>query len=151
MNIEKPVKDLLAAWEAHDLTKTASLLADNVKLTGAAPQPLNREAFLMFQRVHNEAFPDWKFNVIKLEAKGNEVYVIYRIRATHAGIYDLSKLGIAIGSIRPTGKYRTWPVEYMSCTVKNGKISQIEVETAPGDWVTGIIDWLVTRPPERAM
>src|SRR5688500_7305436 len=105
MNPEKPVKALLAAWETHDLTQMVSLLADNLKVTGAAPQPLNRETFLKFQRVHNEAFPNWKFNVIEFETLGNEVEVTCRISAIHAGIYDLSKLGMAIGPIRPTGKY----------------------------------------------
>lgn len=66
MKIEKPVKELLAAWEAHDLTTTASLLADDFILTGAAPKSLNREAFLMFQRVHNQAFPDWKLMSLSL-------------------------------------------------------------------------------------
>jgi len=150
MKAEKIVKDLLAAWEAHDLTKTASLLADNFKLTGAAPQSLNREAFLLFQRVHNEAFADWKFTVIELDAIGHEVDVIYYIRATHTGIYDLSNLGMVMRPIRPSDKSLRWSIEHMTCTVKNDKISQIEVETAQGDWVTGIIEWLGAKPPAIA-
>jgi hypothetical protein len=148
MKVEKIVKDLFAAWEAHDLTKMASLLADNFKLTGAAPQPLNREAFLMFQRVHNEAFADWKFTVIELDATiGNEVDVIYYITATHTGSYDLSHLGMVMPPIQPSGKSLRWSIEHMTCTVKNGKISQLEVETTQGDWVTGIIEWLGAKPP----
>jgi hypothetical protein len=149
--MEKIVKDLLMAWEAHDLTQTANLLTDDFTLTGAAPQPLNRETFLMFQRVHNEAFPDWKFNVIELEARGHEVEVTCRINATHTGIYDLSKLDIAIGPIRPRGKSLRWPIDYMTCTVKNGRVSQIKVDTALGDWVTSIIESLVAKPSARVM
>jgi predicted ester cyclase len=147
MKTEKPVKDLLAAWEAHDPTKMASLLADDFKLTGAAPQPLNREAFLMFQRVHNEAFADWKFTVIELDAIGNKVDVIYYIKATHTGIYDLSHLDMVMRPIPPSGKSLRWSIEHMTCTVKNDQISQIEVETAQDDWVTGIIEWLEAKPP----
>jgi len=50
-------KAALAAWEARDLDKTASLLADNFVLTGPAPEPLSKAAFLTFQKVHNDALP----------------------------------------------------------------------------------------------
>jgi hypothetical protein len=151
MNSKEIVKDLLAAWEAHDLTQTADLLADNFTLTGAAPQLLNKETFLIFQRVHNEAFPDWKFNVIEFETRGNEVEVACRISATHTGIYDLSKLGMAIKPILPRGQSLRWPLDYMACIVKNGRVSQIKVDTAPGDWITGIIESLATKPSVRVM
>lgn len=151
MKIEKPVKELLGAWEAHDLTTTASLLADDFTMTGAAPKSLNREAFLMFQRVHNEAFPDWKFNVIELETRGNKVEVTCRISAIHTGIYDLSKLGMAIGPIQPRGKSLRWPIDYMTCTVKNGRVSRIKVDTAAGDWVMSIIESLIAKPSVRVM
>jgi SnoaL-like domain len=151
MNTEKVVTDLLAAWEMHDLTKTVGLLADNFKLTGPAPKPLNKEAFLMFQRVHNEAFPDWKFNVSDLEAVDNEVYVTIRIRATHLGVYDVSKLGLSIPPIQPTGKSRSWPVEYLTCTVKNNKITHIEVTNGPDGGLMGTLAWLGVELPAAAM
>ena len=151
MKKEKVVNDFLAAWEAHDLTKTVGLLADNFKLIGPTLQPLSKEAFLMFQRVHNEAFPDWTFNVSDIQAIDNEVYVTIRIRATHKGVYDLSKLGLSIPPIPPTGKSRSWPVEYMTCVVKNNKITRIEVTKEPGGGVMGTLEWLGIELPAKAM
>lgn len=146
-NIEKIVRDLLAAWESCDLGETASLLADNFRLTGMTPKPLNKEAFLIFQRVHNEAFPDWKFNIIELETLNNEVYVTIRIRATHSGVFDVARLGIPVPPIQPTGKTRSWPVEYMTFTVKNGQITSLEVDAGPGGELIGSLEWLGVRLP----
>lgn len=151
MKSEKLVKALLAAWEARDLNTTASLLADEFTITGAAPQSLTRATFLMFQRVHNEAFPDWKFNVIELKTKRNKIEVTCRISATHTGIYDLSKLGMSIGPILPRGKSLRWPLDYMTCIVENGRVSQVQIDTTSGDWVMGIIESLTSTPSVRVM
>jgi hypothetical protein len=101
-NTEKIAQELLTAWETRNLNRTANLLADDFELTGLAPQPLSRETFLMFQRVHNEAFPDWKFNVSETRVEGNKAYRTIQITATHSGIYDLSKLGIDLPPLLPT-------------------------------------------------
>ena len=147
MNVEKIVNEALKAWEARDLNKTASLLADNFRMTGVTPKPVTKEAFLMFQRVHNEAFPDWKFNVSDMGARGNEVDVTYRIRATHTGVYDVSKLGIALPPVQPTGKTRTWPRETMTFTLKNGKITHVDIEIGAGGGVAGTLEWLGVKIP----
>jgi predicted ester cyclase len=141
------VEALLSAWETGDLSQTASLLIDNFEVTGAAPYPLTREEFVMFQRVHHEAFPDWTFHVSDIRVKGDKVYVTYRIRATHKGIYDLSKLGMMFQSIQPTGQSWPWSVEHMTCTVKNDKINEIRIDTAYGNWVKGIVEWLGIKLP----
>jgi hypothetical protein len=141
-NSEKVAKDLLAAWETHNLNRTANLLAYEFELTGVAPQPLFVDTFLMFQRVHNEAFPDWKFNVSETRLEDNKVYLTTQITATHSGIYDLSKLGIVLPPVMPTGHFRTWPVEYITCTVKKGRITQMEVETGPEGGLIGTLAWL---------
>jgi hypothetical protein len=55
-------RNLYRAWENRDLQQAASLLSDSFVLTGPAPVPLNKEAYLTFQNVHNEAFSGWSFN-----------------------------------------------------------------------------------------
>lgn len=147
MKAERAVRNLLAAWESHNLSQTARLLTPNFKLIGLTPKPLNREEFLMFQRVYNEAFPNWKFNLSDIEVQGHEVHLTAHVRATHAGVFDASKLGIAVPRIPPTGKARSWPVEYLTCNVKSGKITRIDIETRPAGKLLGTLAWLGVELP----
>lgn len=147
MRTEKTVRNLLTAWESHDLSQTARLLAPSFSLTGLTSIPLSREEFLMFQRVYNEAFPNWKFNLSNIQVQGRQVHLTARIRATHAGVFDASKLGLAVPRIPPTGKARSWPVEHLACTVKSGKITHIDVETKPAGKLLGTLAWLGVELP----
>jgi hypothetical protein len=151
INMEKIARELFTAWETHNLNRTVSLLAYDFVLTGMAPQPLFRETFLMFQRVHNEAFPDWRFNVSETRLNDNKVYLTTQITATHSGIYDLSKLGILLPPLMPTGHSRSWPVEHITCAVKKGRITQMEVETGPGGGLIGTLEWLGIKLPIAMM
>lgn len=141
------VEALLTAWETGNLSQTASLLADSFRAIGPAPFPLTREDFVMFQRVHNEAFPDWTFNISRIEAKDDRIYVTCRIKATHIGSYDLSKLSLVFQSIQPTGKTWPWLAEDMIFTIKNSKITHIKINTVSENWVKGIVDWLGIKLP----
>jgi hypothetical protein len=148
--IQQTILDLMTAWENHDLSKTAGLLANNFELTGIGPEPLYKDTFIMFQRVHNEAFPDWKFNVSEIRLDGHRVYLTFRVKATHSGIYDVSRLGIALPPIQPTAKARSWPEEHMICMVKSGKIRYMHIDTGPGGGLIGTLEWLGVKLPAPA-
>jgi hypothetical protein len=135
-------KAALTAWETRDVGAAARLQADDFELTGPAPVALNREAYLGFQAIHNEGFPDWKFNPTQFEENGDTVKVTYQITATHTGPWDVSKLGVPIPAVQPTGKHRAWPVEHMEVTVKADKISKLYVENTAEGGVAGTLQWL---------
>ncbi|MFN8515871.1 MAG: nuclear transport factor 2 family protein [Chloroflexia bacterium] len=138
---------LLTAMEDHDLSATARLLSDDFALSGAGPTPLGQDAYLGFQAVHNEAFADWRFNPATVTADGDMVTAIYQISATHTGAFDVAKLGLPIEPIAPTGKSRSWPVEQMTATVRDGKIVSLEVQTQPEGGVMGTLAWLGVSLP----
>jgi len=141
----------LASWEARDLGLTASILTEDFVLTGPAPEPLNKEAWLGFQAIHNAAFADWKFNVKTVEVQSDDmVKVTIQITATHTGAYDVAKLGVPVPAIAPTGKQRTWPVEYFFLTLMDGKVSRVDVHNAPDGGVIGTLAWLGVQLPEMA-
>jgi len=129
-------KAALAAWEARDLDKTASLLADNFVLTGPAPEPLSKAAFLMFQKVHNDAFADWSFNARDFQEQGQVVRSTIQITATHTGDFDVSKLGLSIPPITATGKSRQWPQETLTFTVEDDKMWPSMPKSAQG-----VVSW----------
>ena len=143
-------KAALAAWEARDLDKTASLLADDFVLTGPAPEPLGKAAFLTFQKVQHDAFGDWSFNARDFQEQGQVVRITIQITATHTGDFDVSKLGLPIPPITATGKSRQWPQETLNFTVKEDKIVALHVEIGPGGGVLGTLEWLGVKLPAPA-
>ena len=142
MTPTETAKAVMSAWETRDVGAAARLLADDFVLTGPAPEALGREAYLGFQAVHNEAFPNWKFNIQKIEEAGDTAKVTFQISATHTGRFDVAKLGVPIPAVAPTGMSRSWPVEHMTVTVKDGKISKLYVENEPEGGVMGTLKWL---------
>ena len=143
-------KGVLAAWEAQDLDKTASLLADNFVLTGPAPEPLSKAAFLTFQKVHNDAFADWSFNAGDFQEQGQVVRITIQISATHTGDFDVSKMGLPIPPIAATGKFRQWPQETLTFTVEDDKVAAVHAEIGPGGGVVGTLEWLGVKLPPTA-
>lgn len=143
---------VLAAWEAHDHEQTQHLLADDFTLTGPAPVPLDKAAYLIFQQVHNAAFADWRFNPQLLEADGDRVQFGVQITATHTGVYDVARLGLPIPAVPATSKRRQWPQETLTFTVRQGQIAGLHVETTVEGGVAGTLTWLgVTLPAPEAL
>lgn len=99
-------------------------------------------AFVLFQRIHNMAFPNWHFEINDRQCFGRELYLTYRIRAIHTGVFNLSALGLSGPPLKPTGKGRVWPVTYAVITVRQSKISCFEVDCAPGGNLNGTLAWL---------
>ncbi|MCB0212032.1 MAG: DUF4440 domain-containing protein [Anaerolineae bacterium] len=147
INIEKTVLKFLTAWERCNLSTTAALLDNCFQMSGWTEQPLDRASFVMFQRVYNEAFPNWQFNITELERHGHDIYLTYRVRATHTGRFDPAKLGLPILSIEPTGETRVWPITYSMITVRDEKIVRFEIDTGPGGDLNGTLAWLNALTP----
>lgn len=151
MNPTETAQALMTAWETCDVAAAARLLADDFTLSGPSPETLGREAYLGFQAVHNEAFPDWRFNPKTLEAKGDTAYITFQITATHTGPYDVAKLGVPIAALAPTGKHRAWPVETMTVTVRDGKVTHVHTNNEPEGGVGGTLAWLGVNVPAPAL
>ena len=142
MNASEVANALFVAWETGNVEGAAGLLADDFRLTGPAPVPLDKRAFLSFQQVHNEAFADWKFNPQEAGKEGDQVRFHIQITATHTGAYDVGKLGLPVPPVLATGKRRQWPAELFTFTVNDGRIASLHVDTQPGSGVLGTLEWL---------
>lgn len=144
-------KAVLAAWEAHDHEQMQRLLADDFTLTGPAPVPLNKRAFLVFQQVHNEAFADWRFNPQVLEESDGYTKIGIQITATHTGAYDVARLGLPIPAVAVSGKRRQWPQERLTFTVQQGQVAALHVDTTPEGGIAGTLAWLGVALPDQAV
>jgi predicted ester cyclase len=134
------------AFEAHDFTKAAGLLSEDLVFTGPTPQPLGKREYVGVQTALINALPDWKFNAQDFKEEGDRVTVPIRISGTHTGALNLPMPGIP--PLPPTGKHVQLPEEHVVFTVKDNKISRIETDQVPGAGVPGLLSQLgVHLPP----
>jgi predicted ester cyclase len=134
------VKAGLAAVEAGDFKKLDGMLTDDMVFAGPVPEPVGKHEFLGVQMAMNKAMPDWKFNPSDFKENGDKVTVTFQITGTQTGELSLPMPGMK--PIPPTGKKVSLPKEPATFTVKNGKLSRLEVTSVAGGGVMGVLSQL---------
>jgi predicted ester cyclase len=134
------VKEGLAATEAGDFGKLEGMVADDFAMTGPVPMPVGKREFIGLMMAMLKAMPDWKFNAADFKENGDQVTVPLRITGTHTGELQLPMPGMP--AIAATGTKVSLPAEPSTFTVKNGKLTQLEVASTPGGGVMGILSQL---------
>lgn len=140
------VKSGFAAIEAGDFNKLDSLVADDFVFAGPVPQPVGKREFLGLQSALLKAMPDWKFNARDMSENGDQVTMLLQVTGTQTGELQLPMPGMP--PIPSTGKRVELPYEESAFTVKNGKLSRLDVKSSPMGGVMGILSQLgVPMPP----
>jgi predicted ester cyclase len=134
------VKAGVAAVEAGDFKKFEGMLADDMVFAGPVPEPLGKHEFMGVQMAMKKAMPDWKFNASDFKENGDMVTVTFQITGTQTGELSLPMPGMQ--PIPPTGKKVSLPKEPATFTVKNGKLSRLEVTSVAGGGVMGVLSQL---------
>ena len=134
------VKAGLAAIEAGDFKKLDGMVADDMVFAGPVPEPVGKHEFMGVQTAMNKAMPDWKFNPSDFKENGDKVTVTFQITRTQTG--ELSQPMPGMKPIPPTGKKVSLPKEPATFTVKNGKLSRLEVTSVAGGGVMGVLSQL---------
>ena len=146
MNPLEIVKAAVAAAEPGHISQLANLLTDDMVFTGPVPQPVGKREFVALQTAMVAAMPDWNFNARDYKESGNTVTATFKISGTHTGELELPMPGFP--KIPATGKHVSLPLEGMTFTVRDGKISRIESAAVPGGGVPGILAQLgISMPP----
>jgi len=140
------VKAGLAAVEANDFKKLEGLLADDMVFAGPVPEPVGKHEFVGLQSLLLAAMPNWKFNAKDFKENGDVVTVTLQVTGTHTAELSLPMPGMP--KIPATGMKVSLPSEASTFTVKNGKITRLDVAPTPGGGVPGILSQLgVPMPP----
>ncbi len=145
MSASDVVKEGLAAMEAADIAKLESLVADDFSMSGPVPMPVGKREFVGLMMALVKAMPDWKFNAGEFKENGDQVTVPLRITGTHTGELPLPMPGLP--AIPASGTKVALPSEPSTFTVKNGKLTKLEVESTPTGGVTGILSQLGVNIP----
>jgi len=146
MNAIDVVKAGLAASEAGQTSKFASMLTDDMVFAGPVPQPVGKREFVGLMTALVAAMPDWKFNATDFKQNGDQVTLTMQITGTQTGELNLPMPGFP--KHPATGKQVSLPKEPTTITVKDDKISRLEGAVVAGGGVAGILAQLgVAMPP----
>ncbi len=126
MSAEQVVRTLIDAFNAHDLEKAFSYLADDFTVSGFGPEPRGRKAAVAQMRHQIGAIPDWKFTIEDLSVNGNEVTVEVTITGTHTQPLAVGLPGT--GTIPATGRRFSFP-DKLTYIVQGDKISSLRIES----------------------
>ncbi|HEU0296608.1 MAG TPA: nuclear transport factor 2 family protein [Anaerolineales bacterium] len=128
MNVEQIASDFITKMNDVDAAESY-LTPDAVAAGGVLPQPIPAKEAISILGALKTAFPDLKFDIQNVTAKGNQATVQAIWSGTNNGPLNLPMPGLP--SIPPTGKGVSVKDTYI-VTVEGDKVSRIEVDS-PSD------------------
>ena len=143
MAIDNPIElavDFFKTIEDKDWHKLSKMLHDDFKYYGPTPDPFDKDIWLSFQKAVGSAFPDWSYNLQKVEQINNAVRVTVHITGTHSEVLDLPWEGAK--PIPATGKEVEMPIEHAEVTFKDGQVASLKVEMGPHGSLPGLLEQL---------
>jgi SnoaL-like polyketide cyclase len=127
--------------EQHSFDEAEALLSPDFQFTGATPHAISGKNYVQLHRELLEGIPDWNYNFNLYLEEEDVVYGTVAITGTHTGtIAPTFMPGIA--PIAATGRKVHLPEEEIAIKVRDGLISNIEVETVPNGGVVGLFTQL---------
>lgn len=144
MGLVEQTAAFISAIESADWDKVSSMLSDDFKFYGPAPQPLDRTSWVAFQQALSEAFPNWSFHLSKVELHGdNDVSIKVRISGTHS--QDLQLPDPDFRPLSATGTILNLPVENAKLKFHDGKIKELFVEEGAKGGFPAVIEQLLDQ------
>lgn len=142
------VREFVDAFNVRDKRRLGTLLADDFTFEIAgAPKTFDKDGFVDMMETLHAAFPDWRFENLKIESDENPVRVKIDTTGTHQGPLDLGMIGG--GVVDTTGKTFRNEREPATFVVKNGKITEHSVDDPEGG-VVSMLEQLGVEPPTPA-
>jgi predicted ester cyclase len=141
-----PVKRMVACLEAKDVAQAATYIHDDFQFSGFGSDPLNRDQFISLMKALFTALPDWSYHPRELRAEADTVRFKAQVTGTHTGM--LVGLDPGMAPIAATGKKIELPQDQVECTVRDGLVATMKIETPPDGGIAGIIAQ-IGHPPKN--
>jgi predicted ester cyclase len=135
--VADPVKRMVACLEAKDVAQAATYMHDDFQFSGGGSDPLNKEQFVSLMKALFTAMPDWSYHPRELRAEGDHIRFRTQITGTHSGM--LVGLNPGMAPIAATAKKVDLPVDQVECTVRDGKVATMKVESTVDGGIPGIL------------
>lgn len=126
--------------EKKDWLALKEMIADDFCYYGQTPDPVTKERWLDFQIAVQTAFPDWAYNIQKVERINDAIEVTVHITGTHTHELNLPVEGFT--PIPATRKQVEMPIEHALLIVKDGKIAELRVEQQLHGSLPGLLEQL---------
>lgn len=126
--------------EEKKFYELAKLLDDDFKYFGPLPDPFSKEIWLAFQRAIQQAFPDWSYNLKKVEKGDDTVEVTVEITGTHKHALSLPLPGV--NPIPATAKEIHLPEERATLKFRGDKLYELHVQSTPHGGLPGLLEQL---------
>jgi len=139
------VSEHLRAVEAGDWDKALASIAENYRLEGVIPFPVNlfvrigKAQSLNMHKARKRALPDFKFNETYLEETSEYVKFQVNLTGTHTGVIDYRGLVRGIPVVQPTGKAVKLNPEWFTYYVHNGLIYKTIGDIPKNAGVPGLV------------
>ncbi|ADI38262.1 hypothetical protein wcw_0900 [Waddlia chondrophila WSU 86-1044] len=126
--------------EKSDWNTLQEIIADDFKYFESTPDPIGKEIWLDFQIAIQTAFPDWAYNIQKVERINNAIEVTVSITGTHLGELNLPIEGFS--SLPATRRKIHMPEEHALISLENGKIKELRIEQKLHGSLPGLLEQL---------
>ena len=143
MNVEQIASDFITKMNDVDAAESY-LTPDAVAAGGVLPQPIPAKEAISILSALNTAFPDLKFDVQNVTAKGNQATVQAIWSGTNKGPLNLPMPGMP--SIPPTGKGVSVKDTYI-VTVQGDNVSRLEVDSPSDGGIPAALDQIGVKVP----
>ncbi len=150
MSAIETVKTVMAALQSGDMELAATLLADDFRLEGLAPQHLSKSQYLAVQSELLAAMPDFTYNLDAVQTN-REPETNFHVRAqctiigTQKGDLNLPLFGVA--TIEATGIEIVLPQTSLLYNVEDNVVKKMLFEPQPGGGIAGILQQLGAEIP----
>ena len=148
MNSQEIVKTFITALQSGDFSEAANYMAPDFKLVGwmpQMPQPLNQGEFLALQEQLDAGMPDFSYNLSDLHGHGDRIEALIQVSGTHTGELAFPQFGIP--TILETGQEVGLPQVPVEFVLKDGKITEMKMQSVPGGGMEGLLQQLDTEAP----
>lgn len=145
MQIQDVTKQAFDAIDRGDVRSSANLYADDFRMTGPLPVPLDKKQYLEVMEKLKRGIPDLQFHRRDIRVNGNTVDVHVQLSGTHTA--TLPSLMPGMPDVPPTNHSFRLPTETLHVRFQGDRIAEIRVDPVPGGGVTGILEQLGVSIP----
>jgi len=146
--VETIALDVIEAWQSHDKQKMSRLLAEDFKATGVLMDSFDKELFVLYQCTLNEAFPNWKFNIVSVVVHDSTVHVLTQPTATHSGDLDVQLFGFYLPVIPATYRRLQGHYQVLTFTIEDNHVTACNIQGGLMNVLEqiGLVGWRIAQP-----
>ena len=137
------LREYIAGLKAHDVSKIASTVADDLRFITPGTTTVDKQRFLTFLHALYAAFPDWHYDHDEPEWRSDHIAIKWRQSGTHTGTLAFPGMPAVVATLKNV----KIPEQYFFYRVRDNQIVEIRPEPIPGGAPQGILEQIGAKGP----